>query len=101
LVEESKKNTKKSWIGPVVGLVFVGLIISLAVILNLFPEEYPKGFVEDWIADLQDLKTYDVCVNWVGTEKGGECFSWKSDQRLENCPKIVIDKLGKEFCILE
>jgi len=80
--------------------IFFGAFV-LGLISYILPDQFPTGFFLDWIDDLQGLGTYDVCVNWVGQERGGECLSWKADQRLENCPKIVIDKLEKEYCILE
>jgi len=100
LVEKPKKKTiTKSII--VIVIVILWVFFGYGVIAYLFPEQFPRGSFWDWIADFQGLGIYDVCVNWVGSERGGECLSWKTDQRLENCPKIVIDKLEKEYCILE
>jgi len=93
---------KKSWLAAIFSIAFMVFIIGTMIFDGLFPDAIPKaGILPEMIADLQGLKHYNVCVNWIGPEKGGECMSWKSDQRLENCPKIVIDKFEKEYCILE
>ena len=97
-----KKEKIKNWLITIFLIAFFVLIFGTEIFAGLFPDAIPSGgFLTALIADLQGLNHYDVCVNWIGPENGGECMSWKSDQRLENCPKIVIDKFEKEFCILE
>jgi len=100
LVDEPKKKNEWSR-GSTIIIVIVWGVIGFGVITQIFSDQFPDGWVNDLVDDLRGLGTYDVCVNWIDSEKGGECLSWKADQRLESCPKIVIDKLDQEYCILD
>ena len=98
--EKPKKKNKDSPNSTIITVILSG-VIGFSVLILIFPDQFPEGGVGDLIVDLLGLDIYDVCVNWIGPEQGGECVSWKADQRLENCPKIVIDKLEQEYCILD
>ena len=76
----------------------VGIFIGTGIAL----EQYPLGAQIESIENMiDDRPTLDVCVEWEGPFRGGECFRWFSDQKLSYCPNLVNDYRWREFCLME
>ena len=81
-----------------VGALVIGIFIGTGITLEKFPLGAQIESVEN---SMDDRPTLNVCVDWEGSFRGGQCNSWYHDQKISYCPNLVNDYNWREFCLME